>query len=133
MHFSALQAACVRIKWPCLIKRLCFNTVMMSKRAFKTRSRSSTTQVRINCYSIHPGRPCQPCILCKTSNLLKYFHPKSWKDKTLLENLRKCEPSVVVQLDNCVCRLCQDDISMLCDDAFVPRWNRLKMSTELQK
>ena len=30
-------------------------------------------------------------------------------------------------LDSCVCRLCRDDISRLCDDAFVPRWNRLKV------
>ena len=95
----------------------------MSGRACRTRV--SNIQVRTVTSSIHHGRPCQPCILCKASNLSKYFHPKSWKDKSLLDNLRKCEPSVNVQLDSCICRPCRDDISRLHDDKFVPRWKRL--------
>lgn len=88
------------------------------------RATSSNTQVRTVTSSIHQGRPCQPCILCKASNFSKYFHPKSWKDKSLLENLRKYEPFVDIQLDSCICRLCRDDVSRICNETFVPRWKR---------
>ena len=80
--------------------------------------RASNTQVRTVTSSIHHGRPCEPCILCKAGNLSKYFHQKSWKG--ILESLRKCEPSINIQLDSCICRPCRDDISRLCDDKFVP-------------
>ena len=87
------------------------------------RTRLSNTQVRSVTSSVHPGRTCLPCALCNTSNLSKYFHPK---DKTLFENLRKCEPSIDVQPDSCICRLCRDDVSKISDENFIPRWKRLR-------
>ena len=90
------------------------------------RTRSGNTQLRQVTCSIHPGRPCQPCSLCKQGNQSKYFHPKSWKDKTLLEHLRKYEPSFDIQPDSCICRLCRDDVSKINYDGFIPRWKKMK-------
>ena len=62
---------------------------------------------------------------CKQGNQSKYFHPKSWKDKTLLEHLRKCEPSTdILQPDSCICRLCRDDVSKIRNDGFIARWEK---------
>lgn len=80
----------------------CINTVRtvaMSTRFRKTRSKN--TEVRVVASAIYQGKPCHPSILCKASNLSKHFHPMSWKDATLYENLRKYGPSVDVQLDSC--------------------------------
>ena len=46
----------------------------------------------------------------KQGNNSKYFHPKSWKDSSLLERLRILEPSLEIQLDSCICRLCRDNM-----------------------
>ena len=78
--------------------------------------------------SVHSGRPCQPCILCKQDNLSKYFHLKSWKNNALLHQLRELEPSVDIQSDSCICRPCRDDISKISNSGFVPRWRKLKRS-----
>ena len=94
----------------------------MSKRAGNFRTRSVNMQLRQVSRSIHQGQLCQPCILCKQGNQSKYFHPKSWKDKSLLEQLRKYEPSTDIKLDSCICRSC----SNICDDSFVPRWRKLR-------
>ena len=74
--------------------------------------------------SAHPGRQCQPCILCKKGNLSKYFHPKTIKNKTNLEHLRQLEPLLVIQPDSCICRCCRDDISKLSEPGFTPRWRK---------
>ena len=94
------------------------------------RTRSCSTQQRQVTCSVHLGRPCQPCILCKQGNQSKYFHPKSRKDKTLLEHLRKCEPSTDIQPDSCICRLCRDDVSKTRNDGFIPRWKKLPKKQE---
>ena len=74
--------------------------------------------------SAHPGRQCQPCILCKKGNLSKYFHPKTIKNKTNLEHLQQLEPLVEIQPDSCICRCCRDDISKLSEPGFTPRWRK---------
>ena len=67
--------------------------------------------------SAHPGRQCQPCILCKKGNLSKYFHPKTIKNKTnmVMEHLQQLEPLLVIQ---------PDDISKLSEPGFTPRWRK---------
>ena len=100
---------------------------MSSSRPGTCRTRSGTPQVRQVTCSIHPGRPCQACILCKQGNLSKYFHPKTWKDKTLVEHLREYEPSVDIQPDSCICRPCRDDVSKIHTANFTPRWRKLKV------
>ena len=91
------------------------------------RTRSGVVQVRQVCSAVHKGRPCQPCILCKQGNQSKYFHPKSWKDASLLEHLRRSEPS----LDNsCICRPCRDDLSKLGNKGHIPRWRNIKKSSK---
>ena len=90
------------------------------------RTKSSNPQLRQVTCSVHHGRPCQPCILCKQGNQSKYFHPKSWKDKSLFEHLRRYEPSLDIQPDSCICRLCRDDVSKICNDGYIPRWRKLK-------
>ena len=92
-----------------------------------TRSQNTSRVRQVTC-SVHPGRPCQPCILCKQGNLSKYFHPKSWKNKALLDQLRELEPSIAIQLDSCICRPCRDDISKITNHGFVPRWRKVKRS-----
>ena len=57
--------------------------------------------------NVHPGRPCQPCILCKQGNLSKYFHPKTWKNRAcIIDKLRDLEPVLDIQLDSCICEHC---------------------------
>ena len=72
--------------------------------------------------AIHPDRLCQPCILCHKGDLSKYFHPKSWKDPSLLEQLKLYEQSIDIQPESCICRLCRNDVNKLCQEGFVPRW-----------
>ena len=74
--------------------------------------------------SAHPGRPCQPCILCKKGNLSKYFHPKTIKDKASLEKLRQLEPMLAI------CRNCRDDLSKLSESSFIPRWRKNRERSE---
>jgi len=82
----------------------------------------NTSQVRQVTCSVHPGRPCQPC---KQGNLSKFFHPKSWKNKALIDQLRELERSIATQLDSCICRPCRDETT---NHGFVPRWRKVKWS-----
>ena len=86
---------------------------------------SSFTKLRrqVTC-SVHPERPCHPCVLCKKGNLSKYFHPKTFKNKTSLELLRQYEPELSIDPTSCICRNCRDDICRLSEPSFVPRWKR---------
>ena len=74
--------------------------------------------------NVHPGRSCQPCILCKQGNLSKYFHPKTWKNRASVDQLRELEPSLDLQLDSCICRRCRDDVRRLSESGFIPRWRK---------
>ena len=85
---------------------------------------SSTAEIRKVTSSVHQGRDCQPCILCKKGNQSKYFHPKSWKDDTLLQSLRDHEPSLNIQPESCICRPCRNDVSRISEDGFIPRWRK---------
>ena len=77
------------------------------------RTRSGVLQVQQVYSTVHKDRPCQPCILCKQGNHSKYFHPKFWKDPTLLERLKQYEPSLNILSETCICQLCRDDLSNL--------------------
>ena len=68
-----------------------------------SRTRSGALQVRQVYSAVHKDRPCQPCILCKQGNQSKYFHPKLWKDSTLLERLKQHEPSLDILPETCIC------------------------------
>ena len=92
---------------------------------------SSTAETRKVTSSVHQGRDCQPCILCKKGNQSKYFHPKSWKDDTLLQSLRDHEPSLNIQPESCICRPCRNDVSHISEDGFIPRWR--KQTPQLQE
>ena len=64
--------------------------------------------------SIHPGQPCLPCALCKANSLSKYF--QIMERQKFVQNLRKCDPSIDVQLlatNSCICR---DDVRRFCDE-----------------
>ena len=95
-----------------------------SSKTSSTRTTRSGDQLRQVTSDIHRGRPCDPCLLCKQGNVLKYVHPKSWKNEHLLSRLRQYEPSLYVQPDSCICRLCRDGISKIDDDNFMPRWRK---------
>ena len=95
-----------------------------SLRTSSTRTTRSGDQLRQVTSDIHRGRPCDPCLLCKKGNVLKYVQSKSWKNEHLLSRLRQYEPSLDVQPDSCICRLCRDDISKIDDDNFMPRWRK---------
>ena len=73
---------------------------------------------------VHPGRPCQPCVLCSKGNQSKYFHPKSWKDSTLLESLQELEPSLNIEPESCICRPCNNEVKDIGKDNFIPRWRK---------
>ena len=92
------------------------------------RTRMGGLQVRQVYSSVHKHRPCQPCSLCKQGNQSKYFHPKSWKDTTLLERLKQSEPSLDILPDSCICRLCRDDLSKLGSEGHTPRWRKMKQN-----
>ena len=81
------------------------STMSSSLRTSSTRTTWSGDQLRQVTSDIHRGRPCDPCLLCKQGNVLKYVHPNSWK----ISRLRQYEPSLDVQPDSCICRLCRDD------------------------
>ena len=70
--------------------------------------------------SVHPERPCHPCILCKKGKILS---PKN-TDKTSLELLRQFEPELSIEPTSCICRNCRDDICRLSESSFVPRWKK---------
>ena len=94
----------------------------------RTSCSSSLWNARQVTSSVHPKRPCQACILCKQGNLSKYFHPKTWKNKVVLDQLRELEPSLDIQPDSCICRRCRDDISKLSQSNFIPRWRKQSKS-----
>ena len=110
---------------------MCADSGAMS-RASSCRTRFTNTQVRQVNSSVHPGRPCDPCLLCKQGNNSKYFHPKSWKDTSLLERLQILEPSLEIQPDSCICRLCRDDMKNINDEGFTPRWRKVAKKSEIK-
>ena len=79
---------------------------------------------------VHPAQPCRPSILCKIVNQSKYFHPKSWKDPSLLERLQEFEPSLCVELHSCICRPCRNELKDITNHQFVPRWRKHKGMTQ---
>lgn len=92
---------------------------------FRTRcSLDPNRNVRLVTSQVHPGKPCQPCILCSKGNQSKYFHPKSWKDTTLLGCLQQLEPSLRVQPESCICRPCNNEVKDIRNNQFVPRWRK---------
>ena len=91
----------------------------------QSRTRTSVTELRKVTSAVHQGQPCQPCILCKKGNQSKYFHPKSWKDNSLLQSLRVYEPSINIQPESCICRPCRNEINNISEDGFIPRWRKL--------
>ncbi len=95
-----------------------------------SRTRSGVLQVRQVYSAVHKDRPCQPCKLCKQGNQSKYFHPKLWKDPTLLERLKQCEPSLNILPETCICRLCRDDLSKLDDIDYIPRWIKISQTRD---
>ena len=88
----------------------------------------SGTWERVVTSSAHKGS-CQPCVLCKKGNQSKYFHPKTWKDPTLLERLQEYEPSLKITVESCLCRPCRNEVSQIGTSNFIPRW-RKSVSTE---
>jgi len=91
------------------------------------RTRSGVVQVRHVYSAVHKDRPCQPYILCKQGNQSKYFHPKSWKDASLMQRLRSSEPSLNILPESCICRLCRDDLSKLGNEGHIPRWRNIEV------
>lgn len=87
------------------------------------RSSRADRNLRLVTSHVHPGQPCQPCILCKKDNQSKYFHPKSWKDASLLDCLKQYEPWI----QSCIRRLCRNELNKVKDitnTGFVPRWRK---------
>ena len=85
-------------------------------------SQSRTVRdLRIVTSNVHPG---QPCTLCKKGNQSKYFHPKSWKDASLLERLKQLEPSLNIEPHSCICRPCRNEVKNIMNDGFIPRWRK---------
>ena len=68
----------------------------------------------------------QPCLLCKKANQSKYFHPRAWKDDSLLECLKQFEPSFSIQRDSCICRSCNNEVKYITNVQFIPRWRKAK-------
>ena len=97
-----------------------------------SRTRQRNTQVCVVTSSVHPGRACTKCILCKQGNI-KYSHPNSWSDKSLLEQLKAYEPTVSIMADSCICRLCRDDVTNSKSDQFVPRWRKNRSPEHVNK
>ena len=89
---------------------------------------SAERDVRLVTSNVHPGRPCQPCVLCNRGNLSKYFHPKSWKDGSLLETLQQHEPSLHIEADSCICRQSLNEVKDIKRDQFMPRWRKSRMT-----
>ena len=94
------------------------------------RTRYGNLPVRQVFCSVHPERPCDPCILCNQGNMSKYFHPKTLRNKSLCEQLKLYEPSLQIMPESCICRLCRDDIDKLSQNGFVPRWRKNKQQTQ---
>ena len=92
-----------------------------------SRSSRADRNLRLVTSHVHPGQPCQPCILCKKDNQSKYFHPKSWKDASLLDCLKQYEPSLDIEPQSCICRPCRNELNEVKDitnTGFVPRWRK---------
>ena len=52
-----------------------------------------------------------------------YSHPKTWKGKTALQQLKFTEPQKLITPESCICQLCRDDISkIILDPNYNPRW-----------
>ncbi|XP_064384664.1 uncharacterized protein LOC135333611 [Halichondria panicea] len=96
-------------------------------------TRGSGADVRPAISSVHQGQPCQPCILCKRGNMSKYFHPKSWKDGSLLKKLQEFEPALGINPDSCICRNCRQDVSSIGESSFVPRWRKINDENEKEQ
>jgi len=75
---------------------------------------------------MHSVQTRQPCILCKQGNQSKYFHPKSWKDASLMQCLRPSEPSLNILPESCI-RLSRDDLSKLGNEGHIPRRRNIEM------
>ena len=91
----------------------------------QSRSRCTVERdIRVVTSHVHPGQPCQPCILCKRANQSKYFHPKSWKDASLFERLKQFEPSLNIEPHSCICRPCRNEVKDITNKQFVPRWRK---------
>ena len=58
------------------------------------------------------------------SQLVKYFHPKSWKDASLFERLKQFEPSLNIEPHSCICRPCRNEVKDITNKQFVPRWRK---------
>ena len=68
----------------------------------------------------------------KKGNQSKYFHPKTWKDPSLLPCLQEYEPLLKIELDSCICRSCNNDIKCLSRDGFVPRWRKSQSNSSVR-
>ena len=89
-----------------------------------TRTSSTVPSLREVTSSVHQGQLCNPCILCKKENQSKYFHPKSWKDHSLLKRLQEYEPTLDIRPESCICRPCRNEVSDIGSDGFTPRWRK---------
>ena len=92
--------------------------------------RGLSARQRVVTSSAHEG-PCQPCALCKKGHQSKYFHPKNWKDPTLLERLQEYEPSLHITSESCLCRPCNNQVSEIGTSNFIPRW-RKNVNTQIK-
>ena len=96
-------------------------------------TRGSNNDLRPVTSSVHQGQPCQPCILCKRANILKYFHPKSWKDDSALQKLREFEPALDIKPESCICRNCRLDVSCIGESGFIPRWRKMNDPNKIEQ
>ena len=61
---------------------------------------------------VHNGAACADvCTLCEQPGKIKYSHPKTWKDKTALQQVKIIEPQKLITPESCICQLCRDDMS----------------------
>ena len=77
---------------------------------------------------VHNGAACADvCTLCEQPGKIKYSHPKTWKDKTALQQLKIIEPQKLITPESCICQLCRDDVSkIISDPSYNPRWRKVK-------
>ena len=69
--------------------------------------------------------------MCKKGHQSKHFHPKNWKDPTLLEHLQKYEPSLHITSESCLCRPCNNQVSEIGTSNFIPRC-RKNVNTQIK-
>ena len=110
----------------------CFTIIILQNYIIEimSESRNRCRDLRLVTSHVHPGQPCQPCILCKKFNQSKYFHQKSWKDPSLLERLQEFELSLCVEPHSCICRPCRNELKDLTNHQFVSRWRKHKGVTQ---